>query len=757
MIIPDKKYNSNDTLADSWPRESTRWITGKAINRQGGSFRRFNSDKPLMTKRLIISNLSVIVYGLIALVGAITLPALETYADFGDAPDPFTVSPGSYPSLLSSNGARHIDNLFEWLGEGVSTDLDSNQINADQFDDGVRLLGFLFPCNPARVNVLVNTTGEFGRYNPTDPDMLLYLNGWVDWNGDGVWSEEERIFHWGGTADLAAGGIIGEDVFASETFVESSSWEGHPNGRRLTFEITPPPEARIGQAYARFRLDYGENAGNNPQPFTNLGLKNAHGEALYGEAEDYAVMDPVNDLVFHHTGRPASAPGHVDMRFATLRIQEEGAEKRLVMTMRLRESIPDVLPSDAFISYHYLVDLDGNPDTGLPGDEEPVGVIRNMGVDLWIDVGFHPEFGRFQLIRFFDPAKQEFSDFLEHNLPELVVTKHARGLTMSAPLDLIESLAHSIGEVVVDPVTMDWAAVTNFFHGDEPPEGPASDFIPDGKNILLQGDTETCAEIRKWAVVIGVEDQTINQFPDRSGIHDANEVTKLLADNGFKPNVVNPPNPRNPGDGIRMITLLGDPNGRPGQATSARIEGALKWLADKAAKDDMVVIWIAAHGDYRARNGGWFYSSDGLFGAGTLADLIDGNQAKNLKEIAAKRKWIVLDFSKAGNQNPGGFIDSLAKKRPKDRIILAGAVGALGAQHFIKHNDHKHRPLTHFLLQVWRDPKKRADGNKDGMVSILEAFRRAEQLKDLSRAKTKRFVSYVGLKDLTLCGAIPKR
>ncbi len=104
--------------------------------------------------------------------------------DFGDAPDP------TYPSLLSSDGARHHSTAFEFLGDGVSVETDAKIINQDEFDDGVSF-PILKPFSNTSLNITItvfNKTSE--KYN----DTFLYLSGWFDWNNDGQWSENERAF-----------------------------------------------------------------------------------------------------------------------------------------------------------------------------------------------------------------------------------------------------------------------------------------------------------------------------------------------------------------------------------------------------------------------------------------------------------------------------------------------------------------------------------------------------------------------------------
>lgn len=86
--------------------------------------------------------------------------------DFGDAPDP------PYPSLLASNGARHLNICRAWLGAWVDAEPDAKVPNADLYDDGVRT------HNPLTV-----------RVSNWDWNGTLYLNALIDGNNDGDWSD----------------------------------------------------------------------------------------------------------------------------------------------------------------------------------------------------------------------------------------------------------------------------------------------------------------------------------------------------------------------------------------------------------------------------------------------------------------------------------------------------------------------------------------------------------------------------------------
>jgi len=187
--------------------------------------------------------------------------------DFGDAPD---VPVCTYPSWFRSNGARHFDTSNEWLGPWVDIEPDSRQVDRDLFDDGVRIAGSLVPGGTLTITVDISTSGVPGRYNIADPDMVMYLNGWIDWNCDCDWKDP-------GDKVIGTGSPTGTQMFAGPA--------------RVVYTV-PVPGDPCCPTWARFRLDYAEDVGLNPQSWTHLSLLQDEGQALYGEVEDYVLPCP---------------------------------------------------------------------------------------------------------------------------------------------------------------------------------------------------------------------------------------------------------------------------------------------------------------------------------------------------------------------------------------------------------------------------------------------------------------------------------
>jgi len=188
--------------------------------------------------------------------------------DFGDAPDPFIATAGEYPSLLVNDGARHLDWNYEWLGTNVNGERNSKQVDLDEFDDGVSFAGsnLIVPGGNVKITVTINTSG--GPYNILDPNDVIYLNAWIDWNRDGDWQD------------------TGEKIIGTGSLVGTQKFDGPATP---VYNVPVPGSAGIGITWLRFRLDYAEDVGANPQPWTDSGLNQEKGQAMYGEVEDYKI------------------------------------------------------------------------------------------------------------------------------------------------------------------------------------------------------------------------------------------------------------------------------------------------------------------------------------------------------------------------------------------------------------------------------------------------------------------------------------
>ncbi|MCX6029514.1 MAG: carboxypeptidase regulatory-like domain-containing protein, partial [Chloroflexi bacterium] len=156
--------------------------------------------------------------------------------DFGDAPDP------AYPTLLASNGARHmiIPGFFlgalidgELNGQPNATATGDNLANLPD-EDGITFLTPLVQGKQATIQIISSQAGK--------------LDAWIDWNADGDWND------------------AGEQILASANLL----------GGLAVANINVPATAKLGVTFARFRLS------------TAGGLAPT-GFAPDGEVEDYMI------------------------------------------------------------------------------------------------------------------------------------------------------------------------------------------------------------------------------------------------------------------------------------------------------------------------------------------------------------------------------------------------------------------------------------------------------------------------------------
>ncbi|MCS6845172.1 MAG: GEVED domain-containing protein [Caldilineales bacterium] len=179
--------------------------------------------------------------------------------DLGDLPTP-------YPTLLSSNGARHAVLPGAPRLGAVAPDVEpdgqptaaanGDDVNGVDDEDGVTFLTPLMPGRAANIRVVV-----------TDPDGTACLSALIDFDGNGVLDPVSYTAING----APAGGTVGDLSLSSGTYI-------------LTISVPP---ATVGVTPARFRVtDACNEGGNSPT-----------GAALNGEVEDY-VLAQLGDRVW---------------------------------------------------------------------------------------------------------------------------------------------------------------------------------------------------------------------------------------------------------------------------------------------------------------------------------------------------------------------------------------------------------------------------------------------------------------------------
>ncbi|SDZ85216.1 hypothetical protein SAMN05660964_00405 [Thiothrix caldifontis] len=168
--------------------------------------------------------------------------------DFGDAPDNAGTGPatGDYQTLQASGGPVHYisDSSVVYLGAGATTEQDALQ-NVDatgDADDGITLPTL--------------TQGQATTITATVNGASAYLQGWLDWNGDGDFADAgEQV-----ATDLLDNGASDTDAAAGI----------------IAFNVNVPSNTTTAQTYARFRWS----------STSGLGATTA---ASDGEVEDYAL------------------------------------------------------------------------------------------------------------------------------------------------------------------------------------------------------------------------------------------------------------------------------------------------------------------------------------------------------------------------------------------------------------------------------------------------------------------------------------
>lgn len=172
----------------------------------------------------------------------------DQVVDFGDAPDP------TFSTLFASNGARHLLGSSVYLGACVDSELDGQPaagLDGDDLGAGLSTFGTCATAGDDEDGVTFTTALVAGSMAGVDivANDACTLSAWIDFNGDGDWSDAGESLFPGGTA-LAAG------------------------ANPLSFAV--PGSAVEGTAAARFRC-------------TTDGEVTTVGEASDGEVEDYAV------------------------------------------------------------------------------------------------------------------------------------------------------------------------------------------------------------------------------------------------------------------------------------------------------------------------------------------------------------------------------------------------------------------------------------------------------------------------------------
>ena len=345
--------------------------------------------------------------------------------DFGDAPDP------AYPTRLQQNGARHVTTDHEWLGKplvggakavseehGAADPIDVDgtpnlrppNADLDRFDDGI----VFFPLTyvPGRNGVVEFTVGVAnpagGRYGPqTNADRCLFVNGWIDWNTDGNWTQT-------GSEHIVNGVQI--DPSSDWAVVAGNAVRIQTGSNFARYRSTFPVQTISTDAlWSRFRLDYGENVGrNDPRPVnvSDPSLRDptlpqtasqaagqrigfVYGAARFGEVEDYLIgsdfgdaPDPYRGPGRYPTRKASDGARHLDMTREWLGFPGDIAEVTREtdgcdMTTAEQDRVPNLGPGCVGADHD---GLDGGvflPAVVKPGEIIPVRIYVSAKIDAF--------------------------------------------------------------------------------------------------------------------------------------------------------------------------------------------------------------------------------------------------------------------------------------------------------------------------------------------------------------------------------------
>jgi hypothetical protein len=184
--------------------------------------------------------------------------------DFGDAPD--GTSPADhFPTLSSSDGARHVLGSGLFLGTSVDVDADGQPnatatgddvLDRSDDEDGVTFSGALLPGTTNRVTIVASGTG--------------FVDAWLDVNGDGTWTHPDEqtlagvpVVAGGNEIDLLVpDGVVGGKRFAR--FRLSSTGGLAPTGLAADGEVEDYQVDVFGQGPTDIGLSGTSIAENQP-------------------------------------------------------------------------------------------------------------------------------------------------------------------------------------------------------------------------------------------------------------------------------------------------------------------------------------------------------------------------------------------------------------------------------------------------------------------------------------------------------------
>jgi C1A family cysteine protease len=283
--------------------------------------------------------------------------------DFGDAPD------GPYPTLLASDGARHLIVPGIHMGNLIDSEPDGqphpfalgDDMAGNDDEDGVVFQNSFVRGQNVNIQVAIVGSG--------------YINAWFDWNTNGSWAEagEHAIVDW----------LVNTGVHS--------------------YTLTVPAGATPGFTFSRFRFSSIQNPGFD-------------GSAPDGEVEDYRILiNEPEDHKMHYPQYPD--PGGWDVNFTyPHRIGDDWmcTETGLVEDFHFWVSWKgDMVPEDFGVTFQVQIfsDIPADPDNPLS--------YSRPGTLLW-DRDFAPDMYMYEWVfehpqGWYDPFIPEHQIWDHHN------------------------------------------------------------------------------------------------------------------------------------------------------------------------------------------------------------------------------------------------------------------------------------------------------------------------------------------------------
>jgi len=232
------------------------------------------------------------------------------------------------------------------------------------------------------------------------------------------------------------------------------------------------------------------------------------------------------------------------------------------------------------------------------------------------------------------------------------------------------------------------------------------------QDISLPREVSAFSTLDKLAVLVGINDYDGTQNDLRYCVNDINDVYSALV------NVY--------GFSSSNIMVLTD-----SQATYANVLAALDWLAQNAGSDSTAVFYYSGHGSRSSSDrDGDGEKTDECIVTRELAFLWDGILASKFRNISSSKIWLGFDSCYSG-----GMADAVQDDGLKG-IARVNTMACKANQLSGESSTIQHGYFTYLLVDQGILGGK-ADSNRDGKVSIEEAFNYAQaNIRQYTRPQT---------------------